>query len=393
MPTNHVRFWQESQAIRGGQTGVSLHSHTLHSQEGLGFIPYYCSRLPFLSWALRAQEQVSYRKHHREPLDFQRAWWTPPLAPREAYRVEREQIEQSLQRQAFVSITDHDTIDACLHLEAAGTAVPISVEWTVPFGPSFFHLGIHNLPPAEASLWMADLAAFTASPDRARLHELLAALQELPETLVVLNHPLWDEKPLGNHRYLPLLREFLDDYQPYLHAFELNGLRRWEENLGVIRLAEERGAVLVSGGDRHGLEPNACVNLTDADTFAEFVAEIRHGRRSHVVFMPQYREPYRLRVLRGLMEVMREDAQQCPGRARWSDRVYYRGNDGVAKPLSAWWAREPLLVRQFLWVVRLMESRAGRAILRKMMAQDVASQEPEISLVERAAPEVPSLPV
>jgi len=38
--------------------------------------------------------------------------------------------------------------------------------------------------------------------------------------------------------------------------------------------------LLVSGGDRHGVEPNANINLTNATSFTEFVHEIRRKRRA-----------------------------------------------------------------------------------------------------------------
>ena len=63
----------------------------------------------------------------------------------------------------------------------------------------------------------------------------------------------------------------------YLHALELNGLRNWDENREVRRLAEKWNMLLISGGDRHGVEPNANINLTNATSFTEFVHEIRRA--------------------------------------------------------------------------------------------------------------------
>ena len=48
----------------------------------------------------------------------------------------------------MVSITDHDDINAPMllrSLESALGAIPVSVEWTVPFHETSFHIGIHNL--------------------------------------------------------------------------------------------------------------------------------------------------------------------------------------------------------------------------------------------------------
>ena len=54
--------------------------------------------------------------------------------------------------QPLVSITDHDDIEApqLLRTVASARHIPVSVEWTTPFGSDqSFHLGIHNLPSAS----------------------------------------------------------------------------------------------------------------------------------------------------------------------------------------------------------------------------------------------------
>ena len=82
---------------------------------------------------------------------FRPRYWTPPLTPKLAYETEREQIENILGMMSLVSLTDHDNIDAPILLQTmSGDArTPVSVEWSVPFGGTVFHLGVHNLPMAE----------------------------------------------------------------------------------------------------------------------------------------------------------------------------------------------------------------------------------------------------
>ena len=41
---------------------------------------------------------------------------------------------------------------------------PVSVEWTVPYERSFFHVGVHNIPRNAARYWMYSMAEYTASP-------------------------------------------------------------------------------------------------------------------------------------------------------------------------------------------------------------------------------------
>ena len=83
--------------------------------------------------------------------------------------------------------------------------------------------------------------------------------------LVVFNHPMWDLYLIGKEKHQFLVNEFLQKNGAYLHALELNGLRNWDENRAVRRLAEKWNMLLIAGGDRHGVEPNANINLTNAD--------------------------------------------------------------------------------------------------------------------------------
>ena len=115
--------------------------------------------------------------------------------------------------------------------------------------------------------------------------------------LVVFNHPMWDLYLIGKEKHQFLVNEFLQKNGAYLHALELNGLRNWDENRAVRRLAEKWNMLLIAGGDRHGVEPNANINLTNATSFTEFVHEVRREKKSHVLFMPQYAEPWKHRIL------------------------------------------------------------------------------------------------
>jgi hypothetical protein len=357
-------FWRDRSVRKRFRTGVSLHSHTLHSEESLAMIPRYTARIPLVSNVIQRQEQ-RYRRLMGRRLDFSRAFWRPPLAPREAFDLEKRQLEQELGLEALVSLSDHDNIQAGLMLRVVEPAAPISVEWSVPFGPSFFHLGVHNLPPQRAAVIMSDLAAFTASPSRARLTELLTALDELSEILIVMNHPLWDEAGIGALEHAQLVGRFLERFGSHVHALELNGFRPARENRRVVWLAEHSGHVLVSGGDRHGLEPNANVNLTNTHTFAEFVAELRQDGISDVMFMPQYREPLRVRTIGTMCDIVRDHADLPVGRRRWNERVFYREEDGAVKPLSAYWTGdEPWPVKCFVGALRAFTSREVRAALR-----------------------------
>ena len=56
----------------------------------------------------------------------------------------------------MVSITDHGTISApCCPDRSQRAPDSGFVEWSAPYGPQSFHLGVHNLPSARATAWMA----------------------------------------------------------------------------------------------------------------------------------------------------------------------------------------------------------------------------------------------
>ena len=240
----------------------------------------------------------------------------------------------------MVSITDHDNIKAPMLLRTVPSArqIPVSVEWSAPYGGvQDFHLGIHNLPSARAQEWMATFAEFTAHPSDERLTEILAALNDEPNVLVVFNHPMWDLFMVGQEKHEFLVNEFLQKNGQLLHALELNGLRHWDENRAVRRLAEQWNMLLISGGDRHGVEPNANINLTNATSFTEFVHEIRREKRSNVLFMPQYAEPWKHRILQSTLDAIRDYPEFPQGSRTWDERVYHPDAKGVDTPLTELW--------------------------------------------------------
>ncbi len=274
-------LWREPRAAEGFTAGVSLHSHTNHSKETLDFIAELSTDWgvlqPLMRWLLQPLMRWAERRCRRTTgirPDYARSYWTPPLTPRLAFDLERIQIEEKLQMPAMVSLTDHDDIQAPMLLRSLASArqIPVSLEWTVPYGSyaaqSAFHLGIHNLPSATGAEWMRRMEAFTAIPVGERpaklLTEMLAELDELPGVLIVFNHPLWDLYRIGEERHRFLVNDFLAVYGQFCHAVELNGLRNWDENREVATLARQWNQVLISGGDRHGVEPNANLNLTRA---------------------------------------------------------------------------------------------------------------------------------
>jgi len=332
-------LWREPHAAKGFTAGVSLHSHTSQSKETLDFIAELSTDWRPLQPIMRWLEARSLHHTGIRP-DYARSYWTPPLTPRLAFDLERSQIEDHLQLPSLVSLTDHDNIQAPLLLRTVPSArhIPVSVEWTVPYADSAFHIGIHNLPSAAGSDWMTRLEAFTALPIAARratlLYDILAELDELPNVLIIFNHPLWDLYRVGHDHHRVLVNDFLATHGQHIHALELNGLRNWKENREVADLARKWNQLVISGGDRHGIEPNANLNLTRAASFTAFVHEVRRERRSHVLFMPQYAEPWKHRILNSTLAAIRNYPDFPEGSRRWDERVYHPDAEGKIRPLA-----------------------------------------------------------
>lgn len=339
-PQSRLQFISSNQDCRTAfQTGVSLHSHTIHSKENLSCLPQYLEKMPivsqFLQWENERHLAITGRK-----LDFSRAYWRGPLTACTAHDLERRQIE-ALGLRAIISLTDHDNIDAGLQLQMIGAEEkpPISVEWSVPFENTCFHVGIHNIPSDFAISLMAEMTEFTSDPRAKAFGELVERLDSNAAILIVLNHPLWLISSAGAESHRLSLRGFLNRFRQHIHALEFNGLRPWKENMDTMDLGEEFGLPVVSGGDRHGFEPNAAINFTNASSFSEFASEVRNDRASHIAIMPQYREPLALRQLGCAWDAVRE-APHVADLQPWPERVFVRCPDGIERPLSKIWAKK-----------------------------------------------------
>lgn len=350
-------FEKDQSLIRQFRTGVSIHSHTSRSKESLEFVDHILQSNSLLRRFIQSHDEKS-RRHFGLAIDLKRGYWTPPLSARSSYEVEKSQIEQKLNMRALVSLTDHDCIDApmLLRVVPAMQESPVSLEWTVPFQSCKFHIGVHNLPGARAQQWMDELAACTAEPSTERVCDLLRSLHAIPDVLVVFNHPLWNLYNNPPAEFTQNLEDFLALNNGNLHAFELNGMRRWEENCEVAKMAARWQQIMVSGGDRHGTEPNANLNLTTATSFSEWVHEVRVERKSQLLFMPQYNHSMVARFYQTFLDAISERPDNSDGACRWDQRTYHPGRDGEVHPISELWRHVPGFLRIILGIARLAET-------------------------------------
>jgi hypothetical protein len=357
-------LWKQPLAAKPYRSAVSLHGHTNHSKESLYFIAEFAAKRALFRRALAHQERRA-QKIKAIKVDFWKAYWTPPLTPLVAFQLERDQIESVLGLASMVSLTDHDNIEAPMLLRVVPEArrIPVSMEWSLPFRDTTLHLGVHNLPSGKAESIVAELKTYTRNPDEKRLPDLLSMLDRYRDVLVVLNHPMWDLAGIGKQRHTGTLSAFVAKHGMFIHAFELGGLRGWEENQEVLHFAEGWNQPIVAGGDRHGCEPSAVLNLTETESLPEFIQQVRKERRTHVLFMPQYAEPLTLRIFQTLLDVIREYPEYPAGSQCWDERVFHPDSNGVVRPLSALWKKPEGFIENIFAVLRLLEMHLVRSAM------------------------------
>jgi len=369
LPAKVAWFDRDQSLLHQFQTAVSIHSHTSCSKESLDFVGRYFEAHSLLRSFL-AKHDRNARKNGLK-IDLSRAYWTPPACPRTAYELEKGQIEKKLRLASQVSITDHDCIDApmLLRVVPALRDMPISLEWTVPFQTSTFHLGVHNLPAARADELFQELRACTAQSTTERVCDLMRTLHGIPEVLLVFNHPLWNLYGNQPAEFARNIEDFLALNNGCMHAFELNGTRGWKENCRVAALAARWQQLLISGGDRHGFEPNANLNLTNCQSFSEWVHEIRVERQSQLLFMPQYNHSRVARFYQVFLDAIRDYPEHADGAWRWDMRTFHPGRSGEPEPISTLWSDVPGFLRAILGTARLAESTNLLNTLRSFSSQ------------------------
>jgi len=66
-------------------------------------------------------------------------------------------------------------------------------------------------------------------------------------------------------------------------------------------------------------------------------ARVRRGKKSHVLFMPQYAGPWKHRILQSTIDAVRHYPEFPQGSRTWDERVYHPDANGAIRPLSELW--------------------------------------------------------
>lgn len=249
------------------RTLVSIHNHSCHSVERLAALNRVVKKTYIQP--LKGVLQASFGLQHIENLNYGEIHFNPPFTPEDVFSMESAAIGRLGFETAGVAITDHDEVAGSVELQSSrGELSALGEELTVRFGGHVFHFGITGLPSTAPHTQMQELTVAE------RFDELFELLHSTG-CLVVFNHPLvsWQ----GHDPRVPLTG-LLARYAWAIDAFEFNGMRRREENEGVLALARQYNKPVVAGGDSHLLVASSVFCATrEARTFPEFIAEVKSG--------------------------------------------------------------------------------------------------------------------
>jgi predicted metal-dependent phosphoesterase TrpH len=254
------------------RSAVSLHSHSCHSVEKLAALNQVV-KLAFMR-PLTGVLQSSFGLGGVSNLNYAEVTFNPPYTPEDVYQMESAAAAQWGFNGVHLGLTDHDEFVGSLALlrrrpDLSGR-IALSEELSVWYQGHLFHLGVSGLPESEIYETHARLQSAARGGRHDELFETLAA----SGCLVVLNHPLiaWTPGP----ETIPIT-DLLTRYGWAIHAIEVNGMRRREENDRVLELARQWRKPVVGGGDSHLLVASSILSLSQAASYRDFIAEVKDG--------------------------------------------------------------------------------------------------------------------
>ena len=272
---------------------VSLHNHSCHSVEKLAALNQVV-KLGFMR-PLSGVLQRSFGLDGVECLNYAEITYNPPYTPEDVYRMEAAAAADWGFDGVHLAITDHDEFAGNLALlrgrpdlngctnGCTNGRIAIAEELSLWYQGHLFHLGLSGLPESGIDETHNRIQSAARGGRHDELFETLAA----SGCLVVLNHPLVAWAP--GSEPIPIT-DLLTRYGWAIHALEVNGMRRREENGRVLELARHWRKPVVGGGDSHLLVASSIVTLSQAASFKDFIAEVKSGHAVPFV-APDYFAP------------------------------------------------------------------------------------------------------
>ena len=274
---------------------VSLHNHSCHSVEKLAALNQVV-KLAFMR-PLSGVLQRSFGLAGVSDLNYAEITFNPPYAPEDVYQMESAAAAHWGFQGVHLAITDHDEFAGSLALlrdrPDLDGRIAVSEELSLWYQGHLFHLGVSGMPESGIDETHARLQSAARGGRHDELFETLAA----SGCLIVLDHPLIAWAP--GSEAIPIT-DLLTRYGWAIHALEVNGMRRREENDRVLDLARQWRKPVVGGGDSHLLVASSILSLSRAASYRDFIAEVKDGRSVPFV-TPDYFAPLKwklfLRVL------------------------------------------------------------------------------------------------
>jgi hypothetical protein len=252
---------------------VSLHNHSCHSVENLAALNDVV-KLRFML-PLKGILQRSFGLERLSSINYADMVYNPPLTPEDVYRMEAEAVQPIGFDGVHLAITDHDEYAAGIALRRRRPdlyrRVAIAEEVSLPYEGHLFHLGVLGLDEDGVAETHSRIQSAARAGRYDELFEILAATG----CLVILNHPL---VPWGTHGGAIPVTDLLNRYGWAIHALEFNGMRRREENDRVLEMARHWRKPIIAGGDSHLLLASSSICVSQAASFADFIAEVKQGR-------------------------------------------------------------------------------------------------------------------
>lgn len=192
-----------------------------------------------------------------------------PVAPFAPEAIFRKARERGLD---FVSITDHDSMDAYDRIgwerEGLVTGVEISIRDLRRIGHTV-HINVFDLDRRQ----FFELEHIAKKDQNIEQFVALLRQERLP---CVYNHPLWAEPEEA------LQLSSVEQLAQELPVLEINAKRIRELNLIAMRLSQRHGLGLLAAGDSHIGDMGNCLTLARGDSFRDWFENVTRGHATLV---------------------------------------------------------------------------------------------------------------